>query len=434
MNGPIFNLQQMDNFENTDSDYSESNKISENNESELNEDEINTDSKKYKNVEKKKDNSKILNNNYNNNNQNANNQLSTRRILTNQFDAYNPNNTSKKIDIKLKVGNFLTDHNNTPRMIKYIFANILRKSSAIQNYKLILNELIKTNKKFYDNQFPPNQNSLIKGFNYFQVSKYNSEKISERTPLQKKFKNIKWIRESDETFNKNGKNSPIFYKDKIDTEEIKRGEFSNSNFISVLSALVYFPHIIKKLFITKEKNNKSIFSVNICKDGLLKEVIIDDFFPVDIKSNKIIFSSSKNDSLWIPILEKSYAKLNGSYNNIDIKNIEGILRDFTYAPVITLDNSTDDLVEQLNEAYEKNWIILASKGDTVASQELLSELGLNPDFDYPILMVYTLNSDDLRNGYNILDNTPFNDDNYKTVIKIKNLLVIKKMIIAFIWI
>ena len=36
-------------------------------------------------------------------------------------------------------------------------------------------------------------------------------------------------------------------------------------------------------------------------------------------------------------------------------------------------------------------------------------------------MVYTLNSDDLRNGYNILDNTPFNDDNYKTVIKIKNL-------------
>ena len=421
MNGPIFNLQQMDNFENTDSDYSESNKISENNESELNEDEINTDSKKYKNAEKKKDNSKILNNNYNNNNQNANNQLSTRRILTNQFDAYNPNNTSKKIDIKLKVGNFLTDHNNTPRMIKYIFANILRKSSAIQNYKLILNELIKTNKKFYDNQFPPNQNSLIKGFNYFQVSKYNSEKISERTPLQKKFKNIKWIRESDETFNKNGKNSPIFYKDKIDTEEIKRGEFSNSNFISVLSALVYFPHIIKKLFITKEKNNKSIFSVNICKDGLLKEVIIDDFFPVDIKSNKIIFSSSKNDSLWIPILEKSYAKLNGSYNNIDIKNIEGILRDFTYAPVITLDNSTDDLVEQLNEAYEKNWIILASKGDTIASQELLSELGLNPDFDYPILMVYTLNSDDLRNGYPILDNTPFNDDNYKTVIKIKNL-------------
>ena len=36
-------------------------------------------------------------------------------------------------------------------------------------------------------------------------------------------------------------------------------------------------------------------------------------------------------------------------------------------------------------------------------------------------MVYTLNSDDLRNGYPMLDNTPFNDDNYKTVIKIKNL-------------
>ena len=70
-------------------------------------------------------------------------------------------------------------------------------------------------------------------------------------------------------------------------------------------------------------------------------------------------------------------------------------------------------------------------------------------------MVYTLNSDILRNGYPMLDNNPFNDDNYKTVIKIKNLwstiweigdassfwnenlrlnLVIKKIIIAFIWI
>ena len=197
MNGPILNLQQMINFDNSESDYSESNKISEMNESKLTEDNINFDSKKNKNSEKKKDNSKIINNtyNYNINQTGTNNQLSTRRILTNQFDAYNPHNTSKTIDIKLKVGNFLTDHNNTPRMIKYIFANILRKSSVIQNYKLILNELIKTNKKFYDNQFPPNQNSLIKGFNYFQVNKFNIEKISERTPLQKKFKKIKWIRE-----------------------------------------------------------------------------------------------------------------------------------------------------------------------------------------------------------------------------------------------
>ena len=87
---------------------------------------------------------------------------------------------------------------------------------------------------------------------------------------------------NEKTFNKNLKNFTIFYQDKIDREEIKIGEFSNTNFISVLNALLYFPYLIKKLFITKEKNNQSIFSVNICKDGLLKEVIIDDFFPVNI--------------------------------------------------------------------------------------------------------------------------------------------------------
>ena len=43
MNGPILNLQQMINFDNSESDYSESNKISEMNESKLTEDNINVD-------------------------------------------------------------------------------------------------------------------------------------------------------------------------------------------------------------------------------------------------------------------------------------------------------------------------------------------------------------------------------------------------------
>ena len=85
---------------------------------------------------------------------------------------------------------------------------------------------------------------------------------------------------NEKTFNKNLKNFIIFYQDKIDREEIKIGEFSNTNFISVLNALLYFPYLIKKLFITKEKKNKVYFKK--IKDGLLKEVIIDDFFPVNI--------------------------------------------------------------------------------------------------------------------------------------------------------
>ena len=65
---------------------------------------------------------------------------------------------------------------------------------------------------------------------------------------------------NEKTFNKNLKNFIIFYQDKIDREEIKIGEFSNTNFISVLNALLYFPYLIKKLFKTKEKKIKYIFS------------------------------------------------------------------------------------------------------------------------------------------------------------------------------
>ena len=330
------------------------------------------------------------------------------QTLTQRFINYNPNQIETKMNLQLKVGNFIGEKQNLSKILKNIFKNILEKNSQ-KKYNEILQELKNSNKKFYDNEFPPNINSLIKG--------YNKKPKSNKTLLQKKYNNIKWIRES--TINK--KTNMKIFGNNFTAEEIKIGELSNKSFISVLTALIDYPEIITKIFKTKQKTENGIFCTKICKNGFLKEIIIDDFFPHNKKDNKLYFTSNNKKRLWTQILEKSYAKSYGSYNNIDIKSVQGILRDLTYAPVITLDNSYDDLIYLLSDAYSKKWIIIGSSGDTEASKDLLREIGLNPEFEYPIIMVYELTFDDLRFGNQTLANTTFIDENYKLILKIRNL-------------
>ena len=348
------------------------------------------------------------NNNNNNNNNIDNDDNNNVQSLTQKFINFNPNQIDTKMNFQLKVGNFIGEKQHLTKIIKSIFKNILKKNSN-KNYKNILEDLNKTNSKFYDNEFPPNINSLIKG--------YNKTKNQKKTLLQQKYNNIKWIRES--TINKKEKNK--IFGHSFSCDEIKLGELSNKSFISVLTSLVDYPEIITKIFKTKEKNENGLFCTKICKNGYLKEIIIDDFFPYSKTENKLIFTSNKKKYLWTQVLEKSYAKTYGSYNNIDLKTVEGILRDLTYAPVIIFDNSYDDLIYLLSDAYSKNWIIMGSSGETEASKDLLKEIGLNPEFEYPIIMVYELTFDDLRFGNQTLANTTFVDENYKLVLKIRNL-------------
>ena len=388
----VYNLQKILNNNQSETEILKSSESSEESDS-LNEN-INedlSDNSKFNNKNEMDDNNKI-------------------QTLTQKFINYNPYQIETKMNLQLKVGNFINEKNNLTKIIKNIFKTIIEKNTE-KNYKEILMSLEKSNKKFYDSEFPPNLNSLIKGYNIKPNN--NIEKIN----FHKKYNNIKWIRES----NINNKTENKIFGNSFSSKDIKVGEFSNKNFISVLTSLIDYPHIIKKLFKTKEKTDKGIFCIKICSNGELKEIIIDDFFPYDKKERKLIFSSNRNKNLWIQILEKSYAKSYGSYKNINLKSVEGILRDLTYAPVITLDNSYDDLIYFLLECFDKKYIIMGSSGETEASKDLLREIGLNPDFEYPIIFIYKLTFDDLKNANQTLVNTIYIDDNYKIVLKIRNL-------------
>ena len=119
------------------------------------------------------------------------------------------NNLPKPIQQKNKLPqvnleNILYNQRSITKLIKNIFRRILDVNCTNQSYNLFLEKLSTTDFKFYDNQFPPNLNSLIKGCQQYQNLNININSngvkkpsiIIDNNPL-KKYKNVVWKRESE---------------------------------------------------------------------------------------------------------------------------------------------------------------------------------------------------------------------------------------------
>jgi len=361
---------------------------------------------KMKNSKQEYENAITTNNNY---------------ITNNQIDLKYITEINKNI-LFLNLEKLLLNQDSLANLMKNIFHRILKTNSVDQSYNDIHRILLHTKTKFFDDIFPPNINSLIKGYHQKKIRNKNAEKTLGEI-LFKEYRDITWKRESElENNNNSNNNTNIFPQDDIFINKIIYNKLSNPNLYSALNALSNNPERIKKLFINSKKDSTCLFGVNIGCNGNLQQVVIDDFFPFNKKHNNIkTFLSEEKGLLWPQILEKAYAKVFGSYNLISERSMESILKDLTCAPVITLDSFGDNLSKELLEAYKKNWIIMAGAGDTIASEDLLRDLGLPPNADHEISLVYKLTEENINQITSNSLNIPTNDD-YNTVLKIRNLL------------
>ncbi len=312
-------------------------------------------------------------------------------------------------------------------LMKNIFHRILKTNSIDQSYNDMHKYLLQKKTKFYDDLFPPNINSLIKGYHPSKNHGKNAKKTLGEI-LFKEYKEIAWKRESEIINNNNNNansnnntNTNIFPQDNVFTNKIIYNKLSNPNLYSALNALATNPERIKNLFVNSKRDSTCLYAVNIGRNGNIQQVVIDDFFPFNQKHNNKSFISEEKGFLWPQILEKAYAKAYGSYNLISERSMESILKDLTCAPVITLDSFGDNLSKELLEAYKKKWIIMAGAGDTAASEDLLRDLGLPPNADHEICLVYKLTEENINQITSNSLNIPTNDD-YNTVLKIRNLL------------
>ena len=166
-------------------------------------------------------------------------------------------------------------------------------------------------KQFLDDFFLPNEKSLLgldENDNYIDLidGKIKASNI--------KKEKIIWKRLS-EIF---GEDFAIYpSKENMHLTEIKQGDLGNCYLLSSLISLLQNPNLLLNIIdMELSSKEKGYYVINFFIDGEFQKVIIDDYFPINIKNGKLSFTKSNKETLWPILIEKAWAKVNGGYANI----------------------------------------------------------------------------------------------------------------------
>lgn len=160
-----------------------------------------------------------------------------------------------------------------------------------------------------------------------------------------------------------------------------------------MSAIAEFPQRIKNIFVTENASQNGVYVVNFCLNGEFKQIVVDDFFPC--REGAPSFSKTKNNELWVLILEKAWAKINHNYENTVAGFASEALRCLTGAPVEFFNHEfTQDLWIEILEAEKRNYIICASAGKPTISTEDYNKIGLVSDHAYSVIKAVELETNE----------------------------------------
>jgi hypothetical protein len=142
------------------------------------------------------------------------------------------------------------------------------------------------------------------------------------------------------------------FDEKIEFDDIKQGNLGNCYFLSAIAALSEFPHLLYQIFRTKNENPLGYYEIVLFLDGEWQIVFVDDFLPFDKGTNNFKFAKPNGLELWVVLLEKAWAKVNGGYS----LTIAGWPSD----PLAVLTGFSTEKVAHKEFTPEEVWIKLSS--------------------------------------------------------------------------
>jgi calpain len=141
---------------------------------------------------------------------------------------------------------------------------------------------------------------------------------------------------------------PVFSSSDLAKCDLKFGMLSDAVFTSALGLLAIHQNI-DNLFVDIEHIFDMGYAVfQFFKNGEWRYVVVDTLLPYSVDKGSLLFSEcNEPNEFWVPLVEKAYAKLNGSYQNIQNMDICEVLVDIT-GGVAEREELGDDKVKDTN--------------------------------------------------------------------------------------
>ena len=148
-------------------------------------------------------------------------------------------------------------------------------------------------------------------------------------------------------------------------------------------------------------NDQQAYAVNLYINGIKRTIIVDNYLVCFQRTNNLAFCKSKKNELWVPILEKCWAKACGSFDWTIGGLTKEAFRSLTGAPATQYLHDfieSDYLWRKLKNADRQRYAMCTSMGDSSqysGGDRAISNIGLFTGHAYSLIGVYEV---ELSNG------------------------------------
>ncbi|KAK3276717.1 hypothetical protein CYMTET_15233 [Cymbomonas tetramitiformis] len=123
---------------------------------------------------------------------------------------------------------------------------------------------------------------------------------------------------------------PELFRDGAGAADVCQGCLGDCWFISAMAILAAGDEeLLHKLVVSHEYADRGLYVFQFFKNGDWRKVAIDDRIPCKRSGSPAYASCPDPNEIWVPLMEKAYAKLHGNYEDIQSGCTEEGLRDLT---------------------------------------------------------------------------------------------------------
>lgn len=181
--------------------------------------------------------------------------------------------------------------------------------------------------------------------------------------------------------------SKLLLRSTIPNDRILNGSW----FIGALCVLSERRDWIEKLVVSFPKHrSRGKYTFRFFRDGQWEYVTIDDRLPCDIKGNLVFGKCSDPNELWVPLIEKAFAKFYGSYASIEGGFVRNALVDMTSGVSEMVDikkKSLDELWIYLNRRTNQS-ALLGASATSSGGEAKIADTGLMAGHAYAVLQCF----------------------------------------------